>query len=262
MSYNKRKHIGKDAGINSGKVGAVNAPIQPLFDPSTLNPYLWNRAEDVTKDGSGFVSAFDDLAGNGNYLQQPTASLQPQQVTGIPGLPPSLEGVKFDGVDDFVVSLAALGLNAENLWDLYIVAKFNTAEAQLFNIGATNGGRWYKQSNRNKTRLKLGDSSFVTYVIDAQNAPKYQLTRNRVTHDGVTDSINHRVNTRPDKITNIPLGFFNNFAGTIEFGCASPTVSQQFDGWFFEMMLFKKHLTTFEENDLICNYFNRKYHIF
>jgi hypothetical protein len=246
-------------GLGLGLAGRTGFTNPQMFDPATLSPYLWNNAENVTKDGSGFISAFDDLAGNGNYLQQPTASLQPQQVSSIAGLDPSIIGAKFDGIDDLVESLSALGLNAENEWDLYTLAKFNTAEAQLFNIGGSSGGRWYKQSDRNKSRIQQGDSSFATYVLDFENSPKYQLTRDRITHDGVTNQMNHRVNMKIELTTDIPLGFFNNFTGKMEFGCASPTVPQQFDGWFFEMLIFKRHLTTVEENNLYCNYFQRKY---
>ena len=258
----KKPRIGIGLGL-AGRTGFVNPP---MFDPLTLNPYLWCRAEDATVDGSGFISAFDDLAGNGNYLQQATPGLQPQQVSGIPGVAPGVIGAKFDGAGDVVTSFAALGLEAQDFWEIYVVSKYNTAEANEFSIGGNNGGRWYKQSNRAKVRTRDGLGDYEINVLDPVNSPTYALHRTTkvdLTNEPIPIDLRgyeHRTNYGAVNSVEVMEGFFNDFQGSLEYGQHN-VVASQFDGWLMDIMLFKRRLTPTEENNLISCYFNRKYNI-
>ena len=275
MSFNKRKHLGNDSGINSGRVGATQAPVGGLFDPLTLSPYLWNRAEDVTLSGSDIVQ-FTDLAGNGNYLKQDLpVGARPQQVDNVPGAPMTAKAAKFDGVNNRVYSHLDLGLELVDYWELYVVSRYNTAEANEFSIGTAggnNGGRWYKQSNKLKVRNRDGGGNYENFVLDSINSPLYALHRTTKI-DANNDPIpiaftgfEHRLNIGATRTVEIPFnaGFWNDFQGNMIYGGSggTPVVAQDFDGWLFDIMLFKRRLTPQEENNLICNYFNKKYAIF
>jgi len=251
-----RPKIGLGVSIG-GRSGFTNPD---MFDPLTLSPYLWNNAANVTKDGSDFISSFNDLAGNGNYLTQATPSLQPQQVTNIPGIASNIIGAKFDGTDDQVTSALSLGLNAEDEWSIYTLSMFDSPEAGEFSIGGTNGGRWYRQGDKDKVRTRVGTGAFVNYTSDELPRPLYGSVRTNVIHNGVDNQYKHRHSHEPEETVNVPDGFFTNFAGLITYGAYTNTpVSQSFDGWLIEIMIFKRLLTNIEEDNLYFNYFQRMY---
>ena len=82
------------------------------FDPLSLSPALWLKADAGTFQTSGGSAAtadtdpvgeWQDQSGNANHVVQATAGRRPLLKTGIFGALPS---VRFDGVDDYLAAVA------------------------------------------------------------------------------------------------------------------------------------------------------------
>ncbi len=250
----RRPKIGLGLGI-SGRTEI--APL-PVFDPLTLSPYMWNRADSVTKDASDYISAFDDLAGNGNFLRQTVANEQPQQQISVPGFPADIPGAKFDGIDDDVFSTNVL-LSAQTKWEIYTVWRTDLDTTDLWRINASNQWRAYRQANQQKARIRNGVGSFANYVLSNAVTPGNLVLRDAITNDGITDGVSHRDNLDTEKFVPV-AGFFSNFGGNMDIGNTG-AVGTRFDGWFMEMLLFHRHLTPDERNNL-NSYFSSRYATF
>lgn len=94
-------------GFPGGAVGMFSSAfvVKPAkFSPAVLpNLKLWLRATDlntITKDGSNFVSQWQDQSGNGNHFVSSGSSTPLYEASAINGL----GGITFDGNDDYMAT--------------------------------------------------------------------------------------------------------------------------------------------------------------
>jgi len=109
------------------------------------NLKLWLKADDVVKDGSNYVSQWNDNSGNGFHPIQATGTYQPLWVDN------ELNGhpvIRFDGADDFLD--VSFGQTFEQPNAIFIVWKANNETSTAFSTDATNyvNGSFYTTSNQ------------------------------------------------------------------------------------------------------------------
>lgn len=133
------------------------------FDPSKVanTMLMWNDAEFVTKDGGGFISAFDDLVPGGGIttLTQSNGTWQPQQSSDANGI-----HAGFDGSDDrFDYDL---GFETRDITTFFLIAFRSFNLVDFFTIGnGSNGARCYwDTATRLRLRVRKADTSYQTYV--------------------------------------------------------------------------------------------------
>lgn len=231
------------------------------FDVLALEPYLWNNADNVEVDAYSGVTAFYDLAGNGNYLTQSTSTDRPMIVTGITGLDSSIKGVKFDGVNDDMDS-SILGLDSETEFEVWMVYKRN-GNTDTWQIGGSNGVRvflWGGGYERGRFRYTSG--SYATLQIGT-GTDNFRLSRYKITNNGIdSPTFENGINTGSYYSRTVGGGFYNDLSGSFRFGhSGSVGGGGHFAGWLFELIIFKKHLTDREADHLSERYINRKYNI-
>jgi hypothetical protein len=99
---------------------------------------LWLRADaGVVADASGLVSEWDDQSGNGNHATQPNGTdPMPTLITnGFNGKPT----IRFDGLDDYLVSASSPSLAITGDMSIYAVAQFVDFENYNSIVGKTTG---------------------------------------------------------------------------------------------------------------------------
>ena len=112
----------------------------------------------VIRDGSNFVSAWNDKSGAGRHMVQATQANKPQfQVTGLGGL----RAIQFDGVDDFMTfSDQTLAYIAGRSFTIFYVAS-KPANNNTWVFGGTNTGT--------RTNLYAGNLTANTHRVGFYN---------------------------------------------------------------------------------------------
>lgn len=235
-------------------------PISPLrtprfalgWTPLDLGSKLlsWNDAEFVTKDGSGFVSAFDDLAGNGIRLTQGVGTYQGQQGSDANGT-----FVQLDGIDDRYIADFQRETRDETY--TYIIAPRTGTSTDFLTMGSgSNGARVYwDTSTRARNRHRRADTTYLTstwWTTGGGMACWRTLTKNPTNQYGIhINGINYGT------ITVSAGGFYNDNNGSDTFGSAG-LGSGTYDGRLYAMIVTNEALTTEEENSLYT-YFNSRF---
>jgi alpha-L-fucosidase len=115
-------------------VGTATPSPTPYVPTTGLK--LWLKADaGITKDASGFVSAWADQSGSGNNASQGNASYQPKWVDGVVNGKPV---VRFDGSNDSIASTGPTG--TMNTYSVLFVIKAAVLTNYDQNLGA--GGGW------------------------------------------------------------------------------------------------------------------------
>jgi hypothetical protein len=135
------------------------------FSPASIGGLtLWVRSDTGVTVGSGTVSAWADLSGNGNTLTQGTGANQPTynatdaSYNGLPSL--SATGTQFIG--NAAVTLA-------EPFTVGVVCVFATNAATSIAIDSTSGTRPIIAAAPPTYELTLGGAGFVTFGTFAQN---------------------------------------------------------------------------------------------
>lgn len=224
-------------------------------NPLILEPYIWHRADSVTKDGSDYVSAFDDLAGNGNYLAQATSGSQPQYIASVATLN-NQPAVKFDGINDQMTTISTLNMQNENEFSIYIVTKLVTGTVDGFRLGSSTGIRYFWTNSQFRFRLRRDDLTYATYSpSNVGNIMRTVVLGDD--GDGVSDVVKTRGNMNAETTTTIASGGINTYASTFTIGDAT-VQSIWFDGYFAELLIFKRQLYDTEDAKLM-QYLNNRY---
>lgn len=224
-------------------------------NPLLLEPYIWHRADSVTKDGSDYVSAFDDLAGNGNYLIQPTSGSQPQYITSVESLN-NQPAVKFDGINDEMTTISTLNMQTEKAFSIYIVTKLVTTTVDGFRLGTSTGIRYFWTNDQTRFRLRRNDLTYNTYSPSTVG----NIIRTVVLGDdgdGVSDLVKIRSNMTEEINTTIDSGGIYTYASTFTIGTAD-VQNIWFDGYIAELFIFKRQLYDTEDKKLM-QYLNNRY---
>ena len=132
-------------GLPFRRRGLVVPPV--LSDGNTV---AWfDKTENITKDGSNFVSAWGDKSGNGNDLLQAAGTNQPLW---------SADGVLFDGIDNFM-KCAAFTLVQPTM--IYLVVKQITwaLNDRIFDGEAGNSGVLYQTATTPGLKAFAGTNS-------------------------------------------------------------------------------------------------------
>lgn len=99
------------------------------FDPLTLSPTLWLKADAITgKNDGDALASWTDSSGNANTVSQGTGANQPLYKTAIVNGKPV---VRFDGTNDLLVAATALVTAAP--WTVCMVINPATASGVWFN---------------------------------------------------------------------------------------------------------------------------------
>lgn len=228
---------------------------ETVLDPIALKPYLWNRADAVSVDGSNRVSAFDDLAGNGNYLNQGTADNQAVLTNSFNNLN-NRPTVKFDGVTNNYTSVSDCLLNSEPEWEIYIIHDFVTPTVDFGDIGSTTGVRFFFTNKQARFRIKESSGTFRTTNPSAGvgNITQFRF-KNVPTIEN--SSMRTRVDLGTEVNSSIQAGGIDNANGTLRFGHSS-VQSVPYDGYLAEIILFKRWLSP-RESKHIYHYFGQRY---
>ncbi len=131
------KAVTKEAGYvltQDGKVLIAHISPEALHDGNTVAWFAYN--ENITKDGSDFVSVWGDKSSEGNDLLQAAGTNQPLW---------SSDGVLFDGVDNF---MKCVGFTYDQPEMIYIVIKQVTwtVGEGIFDGNANNKGLLFQQA--------------------------------------------------------------------------------------------------------------------
>ncbi|HLP22276.1 MAG TPA: LamG-like jellyroll fold domain-containing protein, partial [Chitinophagales bacterium] len=106
---------------------------------------LWTKADaGVITDGSGNVSQWKDLSGNGNHFVQPTFASRPQVVANV-----------INGQPVIRMSTTNTNSAAASRW-LYTNTSFSTANYTIFSISKMNGGANYRLLASQNTNWLFG----------------------------------------------------------------------------------------------------------
>ncbi|OHB61199.1 MAG: hypothetical protein A2Y12_16190 [Planctomycetes bacterium GWF2_42_9] len=108
-----------------------------LAVPVTAGLVLQLDMSSVTTDGSGNVTSWNDLSGNGNNAVQATGSLQPVFVSSM--TPTGASAIKFDGTDDYldIVPNSTFDGGSFTMFAVYAVDAFDggSGTRRLINLG-------------------------------------------------------------------------------------------------------------------------------
>jgi hypothetical protein len=105
--------------------GIVNREVGELWTPSQLSSHGWWDSSDgnTISESGGAVSQLDDKSGNGRHLEQSDGASRP--ITGTRTIN-GLNGLDFDGSDDFIEAAGISGVPATS-YDFFYVADLDLA---------------------------------------------------------------------------------------------------------------------------------------
>lgn len=193
-----------------GKGGGGGAP---LFNPATLFSSgelgFWYDASDTStmfSDTGGTIPAVStdpvaymlDKSGRGNHLQQTTLAARPQYIDD-----EGLRQLQFDGVDDFLPTLAGVNLSTTDKLTLFVASRnvLGVSGPVIGNgSGDINNFRLIYQSGTNKFEAQLrdtattfselvsdvGDTSQEIYTIEFDRSQLTTATQIQIRRRGVT----------------------------------------------------------------------------
>ncbi len=121
-----------------------------LNDGNTVGWYLADNLATITKDGSDFVSQWNDYLAGGNNLLQAAGTNQPLWVS--PGT------IRFDGVDNFLKCVAFTYNQPEEIWLICKLVSYTYVD-YLFDGNTVNKGVIYQDSVPNTLKAYAGTSS-------------------------------------------------------------------------------------------------------
>lgn len=226
-------------------------------NPLVLEPYMWHRADSVTKDVNDFVESFTDLAGSGNYLRQTSPTNQPQYIQSLSVLN-NQPAIKFDGINDSMTTISNLNMQTLDRFSFYIVISRVTATVDGFNLGGTgNGQRFFWTSGALRFRVRRGDNTLMTYSPAGTTGRIIRIQYTGFNNDGVNDIIGVRTNNSNEVLTTVTNGGLFTYSGTFSFGAAD-VQSVWYDGYLSELLVFKRHLS-YNEDVLLMEYLNDRY---
>jgi hypothetical protein len=248
MTFKSNGHIGSGGGFNSvGGFGVPSATELPF--PPSLSPYFSCRADSVTVDGGNFISAFDDLAGNGNYFYQNTGTKQPLKTTS--SNLNNKEVAYFDGIDDSLNSQLLWGNQNQTTVNIYAVIDSDTSTEDIMVM--PNFHRTYIQGGVIKVRIQAADLSFSTYTF--QGGVMTGIIRFRYELGG-TDEYLHVSYNGSAEITATITGGFSSLVGSVTYG--ENQLIKQYAGGLAEFVGFHGSFSE-ADNTLMMNYLNSRY---
>jgi hypothetical protein len=120
-------------------LGVGRVPTAGAFDPASLNPVVWLKADAHTASDGDPVTTAENFGSLGDFTQA-TSSVKPTYKTGIVNGKPVF---RFDGVDDFLTGPDMSALTAATV---FIVVKIDTdppgtsTASGLWRFGTAGGG--------------------------------------------------------------------------------------------------------------------------
>jgi hypothetical protein len=122
-----------------------------LRDGATVAWYDSSDLTTITKDGSDFVSRWNDKLGSGHDLIQATAASQPKWYTG--------DGVLFDGVNDFMKTGAFIYIQPNTIYIVFKMITYTRNNTVFDGYNTYSGGVWTETSSP-MLNLYYGESLF------------------------------------------------------------------------------------------------------
>lgn len=235
-------------GLNTYKNFNQSLATELPFPPS-LSPYFSCRADSVTVDGGNLISAFDDLAGNGNYFYQDVGTQQPLQTTS--SNLNNKEVAYFDGTDDTLKSWLNWGNQSQTTVNIYAVIDSDTSTDDLMVLPATD--RVYIQVGVLKIRIRAADLSYTTYSF--QTGVMTGIIRFRYELGGADEYIHVSYNGSAE-ITATITGGFHSVTGRVTYGANQ--LAGQYSGGLAEFVGFHGAFSA-GDNTLMMDYLNSRY---
>lgn len=259
----------------SNETNATTLVTEPSMPMGNLR--VWLKADaDVTSDGSGAISKWNDVSGLGNNAIQNTPSNQPVFLTNLVNGRPA---IRFDGTNDQLM----LGVNpASNSFTIFAVAKpsasheIDLEDNTLYSEGGTLGQRYLLGGTINfegfgEAGLSVGTNGFTSYeygrnqffwdhfaalaVHDGNLGAGFSILNVRYTNQQPSLYLNGAfvreglVSSRTNSVLGRAIGFGSTGAGN------SP-----YQGDVAEILVFNTPLTT-AERQTVERYLNSKYNV-
>lgn len=179
---------------NRGRLGGV-------LPSDVTGLKLWLDADDlstITKDGSDFVSQWNDKSAEGNNVSQATGSLQPKWINSVQNGKPI---IRFDGVDDGLQRTSFTGGAILQGFTYFIIAKIGTATNSGYVIDGGSATRaiiyttgtpspndtyhWNAGTDSNPITPKI-TSTFVLYSVQWNGASsKFEINESTISTDNI-----------------------------------------------------------------------------
>lgn len=240
--------------------GAISASLSiaqsgPGGVGSSTNNSFWLDANDMNLANGANVTVLSDVSGNGNDFLQSVVNDQPVFTTGaVNGLPV----VRFDGVDDNLISNSIPALETNNLtW--FVVYKKSSLETNALIGGnyVSNTKQWqsYANSNANfviSSQYSSGSFQGVSYIDDVANYNFFS------THITPTSMETYKEGVLQSSIVSTytaPTG--NNF---IILGRMPKSAAYFLNGDIAEVFIYNSSLNDLERT-IIENYLGAKYNL-
>lgn len=229
------------------------------FNIMELQPIVWLNGSSVVKDGSNYVSQWNDLSGNENHAVQVIGANQPLYVTDGGNEFNNYPVIRFDGSNDMFEGTLINGIESSSITIFAVVngelKATYSCEDGIFSINTNSYGFWFERGtnsrtlaiwNKNKIVRGLNELPHEGFQAKILSAKKIINTRTNLYINGIV------IATSTDAILN---GTFTNAIYVIG------KSNYYYKGSFAEIIVFKKELTE-AERIKVERYLNAKYNIY
>ena len=229
------------------------------FNIMELQPTVWLNGSSVVKDGSNYVSKWNDLSGNENHAVQVAGANQPLYVADGGDEFNNYPVIRFDGSNDLFNGTLINGIESSSI-TIFAVANGElkgefVCEDGIFTINTYIAGFWFKRGssarslcNWNKNQVvrglnELPHEGFQAKILSAKKIINIRTTL-YINSNVIATSTNATLN-----------GAFTNTDYVIG------KSAYYYKGSFAEIIVFKKELTETERMN-VERYLNAKYNIY
>lgn len=228
------------------------------FNLMELQPTVWLNGSSVVKDGSNYVSQWNDLSNNNNAVQVAGTS-QPLYVADGGAEFNNYPVIYFDGTNDYFNGTLINNINNSSI-TVFAVANglskpINQCEDGIFSINTSIVGFWFQRGTSTNSLVIYNNNQSV------RGANELPLT-------GFTAKILSGIkiiNTRTTLYVNgNPIASSTNATLNASFTNTNYVIGKTgfyYKGYFAELIVFDKQLTEAERIN-VENYLNNKYNIY
>lgn len=221
-------------------------------EPPATNIFAHYKADvGVTKDGSDYVSQWDDQSGNGHHLTQATGSKQPlwesSQINGYPG-------IHFDGTDDAMKT--STFTSEANATVCVVVEKHSTHTGVIFD-GALNNTEVLYFDSAGSRRIRTYAGGYGPWTDSGPETNVWYLVVARFQSSSLARLVCYKLtdDTEPaDLLGNIVSPSFTGIA----VGANGANTGYYMDGRIAEVLVYNEASSDAKIEEMIT-YFSEKY---
>ena len=229
------------------------------FNIMELQPTVWLNGSSVVKDGSNYVSKWNDLSGNENHAVQVAGANQPLYVADGGDEFNNYPVIRFDGSNDFFNGTLINGIESSSITIFAVVNGELKAEYYcedgIFTINTEVAGFWFERGTGNRSLAIWNKNQFVRGLkeLPHEGFQAKILSAKKIINTRTSLYINGNViATSTNAILNQAFTNTNYVIGKSNY---------YYKGSFAEIIVFKKELTEAERMK-VERYLNAKYNIY